>query len=96
MIAAAQGAVNHHLRCGRRSREARTGVLLPTHRAMKLPDGWGTRLRRESKLASQRRTRSPTTVHFICDSVRRVWLMLMNGIVEDRLEPMLVKNQQNS
>jgi len=44
MIAAAQGAVNHHLRCGSRSREARTGVLLPTHRAMKLPDGWGTRL----------------------------------------------------
>jgi len=55
MIAAAQGgrqpppagtcvaADARHLRCGSRSREARTGVLLPTHRAMKLPDGWGTR-----------------------------------------------------
>ena len=31
-----------HLRCGRRSREARTRFILPTHRAIELRDGWGT------------------------------------------------------
>jgi hypothetical protein len=32
---------SRHLRCGSRSREGRTGVLLPTH-SLKDANGWGT------------------------------------------------------
>jgi len=35
----------------------------------------------DSKLASQRRTRSPTTVHFRRNSARRVRLLLMTGLL---------------
>jgi hypothetical protein len=41
-VAICGGADARHLRWGRRSRAARTGVLLPTHSAMKLQNEWGT------------------------------------------------------